>query len=78
MDNVRKDFKDVFSSNLRRIRKARNVPVYQMSKDTGINYQTLHNYSAGLSLPSLFNAKIIADYLGVTINELVEEKTHES
>ena len=44
---------------------------YQVSKDTGIGQNTLSNWKTGRSKPKLDKLKILADYFGVKLEELI-------
>ena len=44
---------------------------YQVSKDTGIGQNTLSNWKTGRSKPKIENIKILADYFGVKVEELI-------
>ena len=44
---------------------------YQVSKDTGIGQNTLSNWKTGRSKPKIEKIKILADYLGVKVEELI-------
>ena len=41
---------------------------------TGISTSSLHGYESGKAFPGLYNAMLIADTLGVTLDELVGYK----
>lgn len=43
----------------------------QISKDTGIAYPTLSGYNQGIRTPKKKNAKILADYFGVSVPYLL-------
>ena len=44
---------------------------YQVSKDTGIGQNTLSNWKTGRSKPKIEKIKILADYFGVKVEELI-------
>nr|WP_252191947.1 helix-turn-helix transcriptional regulator [Roseburia inulinivorans] len=44
---------------------------YQISKDTGIGQNTLSNWKTGRSKPKIEKIKILADYFGVKVEELI-------
>mgnify|MGYP002580162296 FL=1 len=44
---------------------------YQVSKDTGIGQNTLSNWKTGRSKPKREKIKILADYFGVKVEELI-------
>lgn len=47
----------------------------QISEETGISYSTLGNYNQGTRTPKKENAKILADYFGVSIPYLLGFET---
>ena len=44
---------------------------YQVSKNTGIGQNTLSNWKTGRSKPKIEKIKILADYFGVKVEELI-------
>lgn len=55
-----------------RIRSQKNLTDYQVSKDTGIATATLSDWKNGVSKPKVDKLKILANYLGVTIEDFLE------
>lgn len=45
---------------------------YQVSKETGISQSTLSDWKNGRSNPKIDKLKILADYFGVPIEQLLE------
>ena len=54
------------------IRDKRNLTDYQVSKGTGIATATLSDWKNGVSKPKVDKLKVLADFLGVTIEDLLE------
>ena len=54
------------------IRDKKGVSDYQVWKDTGIATATLSDWKNGISKPKTDKLKILADYFGVGIEELLE------
>jgi transcriptional regulator with XRE-family HTH domain len=52
----------------------KGITAYKIAKDININKQTVLNYIKDINIPTLDNAKKIADYFGVTLDYLVSEK----
>jgi len=46
---------------------------YRVSKDTGISTATLTSWKQGEYTPKVDKLKILADYFGVSLEELLEE-----
>lgn len=49
-----------------------NKTPYQIAKETGISQTAFSNWKSGRSKPSLESLKKLADYFGVSIEELLE------
>lgn len=48
-----------------------NKTAYQVSKDTGIAQSVLSDWKTGRSKPKVDKIKILADYFGVNVDELI-------
>ena len=59
-----------FGSRLRKIRGARGFTLSQLSNATGISNQTLSAYENGNREPTLRRLDLLANALGVTIDQL--------
>ena len=55
-----------------RIRDEKHLTNYRVSKDTGIATATLSDWKNGVSKPKVDKLKILANYLGVTIEDFLE------
>lgn len=55
-----------------RIRDEEHLTNYRVSKDTGIATATLSDWKNGVSKPKVDKLKILANYLGVTIEDFLE------
>ena len=53
--------------------KDRGVTVYRMSRDTGVDQSQLSRWRNGLQRPNADNLLIIADYFGVTVDQLLRD-----
>ena len=62
-----------FAQRLKYACKDRNTNIYQISKQTGISSGLLGSYVKGEKSPTIYNAKIIADCLGVSLDWLCGE-----
>ncbi len=56
-----------------RIRDAKGYTNYQVAKETGISQSVLSGWKTGKSRPGLGNMKQIASFLGVTVDDLINE-----
>lgn len=50
---------------------SKGITAYRVSKGTGIAEATLSDWKNGKSTPKVDKLRKIADYLGVTLNELI-------
>lgn len=57
-------------ANLKSILKEKGMSVTHLSKQSGVAVQTLHNWLTGLEPRNLSHVKRVADYLGISIDEL--------
>lgn len=58
-------------TNFQLLVKESNKSLTEISQETGISYSTLGNYNQGTRTPKKENAKILADYFGVSIPYLL-------
>jgi transcriptional regulator with XRE-family HTH domain len=68
-----KDYGKHFGRNLHKLRKARKLTLRGMEARCGLSHQTLFRYEHG-DLPSMLCALILADFFGVTLDELIKPK----
>ena len=57
--------------NYVRLRDEKGVTDYRVSEETGITKSTFTDWKSGRSKPKLDKLQKIADYFGVTVNDLV-------
>ena len=57
-------------SNLKKLRLDKDVSIREVSRKTGISAMSLLNYELGKMVPNLNNAFLLADYYGVTLEEM--------
>ena len=63
--------------NLRRIRKARSMTQTELAERVGVLQKDISRYERGQHVPSIQMLKDIAEVLGVTVNDLIEENNDE-
>jgi transcriptional regulator with XRE-family HTH domain len=63
----------MFGDNLKRLRKARGLTQLQLSEAAGVKRQSIANYESSRNYPSLDNLITIADFFGVSIEEIVRQ-----
>ncbi len=65
-----KELRECFANRLNYACKDRNKTIYKIAQQTGLSSGLLGSYSKGEKSPSIYNAKIIADCLGVSLDWL--------
>lgn len=60
-----------FSEQLRVERARRRLSAKEVCEATGLKWSTLHSYETGRRMPSVGVAAMLADYYGVSLDELV-------
>lgn len=60
----------MFRENLVTLRKLHNMSQEQLAEKIGISRQTLSKYETGESVPDIDKSKIIADFFGVSLDDL--------
>ena len=63
----------MYYKNYSRIRDRKKLTDYRVATDTGIARSTLSEWKKGLLTPNLKNMKILADYFGVSLDEMTKE-----
>lgn len=58
--------------NVQNILDDKSMTIYRLSRETGINENTLYSYSRGISEPSFKNMVKIADALDVSLDTFRE------
>lgn len=57
-------------NKIREVAKAKNIAISQLIRDAGVSKSYLYDLMSGNSVPSLINARKIAEVLNVEIEEL--------
>lgn len=66
--------KKIFSANLNRYIKKSGKTQKQISKDLGINPQTVNSWCRGIALPRMGKVQMLADYFGISKTDLIEDR----
>ncbi len=66
--------KNTIGQNIRRLRKQQKVKQAVLASALGIGRQTISAYECGVTLPDIFLLIKIADYFGVSLDELTGRK----
>ncbi len=66
-----------FSQKLKELRSKKGVSQAKLAADIHISRSAVAKWENGLGLPNDESLKLLADYFGVTINELISNKSNE-
>lgn len=58
-------------AKLLRTIESRNIPRKELAEEVGVSEMALSYYIRGIKQPGLETAKRIADYLGITVDDLL-------
>lgn len=61
----------MFNDNLMTLRKLKKLSQEELAEQVGVSRQTLSKWETGESLPDIEKAKLLADYLEVTLDDLL-------
>lgn len=53
------------------IRKTHNLTQTQLARNTGISQQNISRWEKGTVLPSIYHCELLANYYGISIDELI-------
>ena len=67
----------MFKDNLISLRKVNHLSQEQLAEQLGISRQTLSKYETGESVPDIEKSKQIADFFGVSLDDLVNFSVEE-
>lgn len=66
----------ILGRNLKRIRKARGIPLQRVADNVGVSKSFLSQIENGKAVPSLSKLKEIVNFLNTSISTLLEEQDH--
>lgn len=69
-----KTYAEHFAKNLRELREAKGLSIRKLSKEVGVAPQTIDRYEYQGSMPDILIALSLADFFGVTLDELIRPK----
>ena len=67
-------YKSVFADNLNKLMRIKGITQTDIINDLKINKSTISTWCNGSRLPRMDKVQLIADYLGVSKSDLIEEK----
>lgn len=68
------DFHRIFSQNLRDLMEEKGKIQQDLINDLGFSSSTTSSWCSGQKLPRMDKIQILAEYLGVEVTDLLEEK----
>lgn len=66
-----------FSDNLQELRKFHNLSQEELAEKIGVSRQTLSKYETGESLPDIEKCAAIANFFGVSVDDLLHYRKEE-
>jgi len=60
-----------FASNLKKLREEKVITLDTIARDTGINKGVLSRYENNKREPNITNIKVLADYFGINVYDLM-------
>ena len=67
----------MFHSNLTELRKLHHLSQEDLAEKVGVSRQTLSKWETGESLPDIEKCKLLAEWFGVTLDDLVKYESCE-
>lgn len=67
--------KNIIGENIKRLRRQEEIKQATLASELNIGRQTLSAYECGVTLPDITALIKIADYFGVSLDELTGRKT---
>ena len=58
---------------LKKLRENSNATLYQVWRNTDISISTLSNYENSVTIPSLLNLILLADYYETSVTDILKE-----
>lgn len=69
---------NILGENIKKLRKERGIKQATLASELKIGRQTLSSYECGVALPDILLLISIADYFGVSLDELTGRSEHHS
>ncbi len=77
-EEVKKENRTIFSSNLKKLRKKNFETITELSRTIGVSQSTLSSWESGKSMPKLESIKKIASHYGVETEDLLSTPSKKS
>ena len=68
----------MYGKQIRNIRKARGITQTQVAKFTGLPQNTISWIELDKGIPSIQQCVILADFYGISVDELIDHETKKS
>lgn len=72
-----KEQTEVFSRNLNKYLKERNLTQKEVAEAIGVSQQSMNYWSSGRNLPRMDKIQLLADYLGIRYSDLLYDDVME-
>lgn len=69
--------KQIFSKRINFFMRLKGIKQSDIVRDLNLNSSTVSNWCQGIMIPRMDKLKLLADYLGVSIGDLVDDNTDE-
>lgn len=69
------ELNDVIGKNIKRLRKQKNMTIPELAEELEFAISTISNWENGKKTPRAGAVRKLADFFGVTINEITEDKS---
>ena len=64
----------MIGERIKELRKSKGISQYKLAEDTGFAQQTISSWEAERNEPTIFSCIVLADFFGVTLDELCRGK----
>lgn len=71
---TQQEIKDNFSQNLIKLRKARNLTQAKLAEELNYSDKAVSKWEVGAVVPDIETLVLVADYFGITVNDLIYKK----
>ena len=64
------------SDKISLLRKRRGLSQEQLAKSIGVSRQAIYKWEAGITTPDIDNVKVISEFFGISLNDLVDDNVN--
>lgn len=58
------------AEKIKTLRKSKGMSQKKLGEELGVKQNTIHSWETGRNEPTIFNCIVLADYFGITLDEL--------